>query len=40
MYLSTLIYCPLAYGSSLTQFYPPYMAQIFGFWVTCGVKMK
>jgi hypothetical protein len=29
----------LAYGSSLTQFYSPYLAQIFGFWVTCGVKM-
>jgi hypothetical protein len=39
MYLSTLIYCPLAYGSSLTQFYSPYLSQIFGFWVTCGVKM-
>jgi hypothetical protein len=35
--LSTLICCPLAYGSSLTQFYPPYLAQNFGFWVTCGV---
>jgi hypothetical protein len=31
--------CPLAYGSSVTQFYPPYLAQIFGFWVTCGVKI-
>ncbi len=30
-YLSTLIYCPLAYGSSLTQLYPPYFGQIFGF---------
>ncbi len=38
-YLSTLTYCPLAYGSSLTQFYSPYLAQILGFWVTCGVKM-
>ncbi len=38
-YLSTLICCPLAYGSSLTQFYPPYLAQILGFWVTCGVKI-
>jgi hypothetical protein len=37
--LSTLICCPLAYGSSLTQLYPPYLAQILGFWVTCGVKM-
>ena len=26
-------------SSSLTQFYPPYLAQILGFWVTCGVKM-
>ena len=33
--LSTL----MAYISSLTQFYPPYLAQILGFWVTCGVKM-
>jgi hypothetical protein len=24
---------------SLTQFYPTYLAQILGFWVTCGVKM-
>jgi hypothetical protein len=24
--------------SSLTQLIPPYMAQILGFWVTCGVK--
>ncbi len=23
----------------LTQLYPPYLAQILGFWVTCGVKM-
>ncbi len=38
-YLSTLICCPLAYGSSLTQFYPSYLAQILGFWVTCGVKI-
>ncbi len=36
---STLICCPLAYGSSLTQFYPPYLAHIFWFWVTCGVKI-
>jgi len=34
-----LVCCPLAYGSSLTQFYPPYLAQILGFRVTCGVKM-
>ncbi len=26
-------------SSSLTQLYPPYLAQILGFWVTCGVKM-
>ena len=38
--LSTLICCPLAYGSSLTQLYPPYLAQILGYVVTCGVKMK
>ncbi len=36
---STLICCPQAYGSSLTQLYSPYMAQIFGYVVTCGVKM-
>ncbi len=29
-YLSTLMCCPLAYSSSLTQFYPPYLAQILG----------
>jgi hypothetical protein len=22
-----------------TQLYPPYLAQILGLWVTCGVKM-
>jgi hypothetical protein len=38
-FLSTLICCPLAYDSSLTQIYPPYLAQILGFWVTCGVKV-
>ncbi len=38
-YLSTLICYPLAYGSSLTQFYPPYLAQFFGFWITCGVNI-
>ncbi len=37
--LSTLICYPLACSSSLTQFYPPYLAQMLGFWVTCGVKM-
>ena len=36
--LSTLICCPLAYSSSLTQFYPPYLDQILRFWVTCGVN--
>ena len=30
--LSTLICCPYAYGSSLTQLYPPYLAQIWGSW--------
>jgi hypothetical protein len=29
-----LIFCPLAYDRSLTQFY-----QILGYCVTCGVKM-
>ncbi len=37
--LSTLICCPLAYNSSLTQLYSQILAQILGFWVTCGVKM-
>ena len=37
--LSTLICCPSAYNISLTKFYSPYLAQILGFWVTCGVKM-
>jgi hypothetical protein len=38
--LSTLICCPLAYSSSLTQLYPSYLAQILRFFcVTCGVKM-
>ncbi len=27
------------HDKSLTQFYPPYLAQILGLWVTCGVKM-
>jgi hypothetical protein len=27
------------HSSSLTQFYPPFLAQILGLWVTCGVKM-
>jgi hypothetical protein len=29
--------CPWAYSISLTQLYPPYLAQILGLWVTCGV---
>ena len=37
--LSILICFPQAYGSSLTQFCPPYLVQILGFWVTCEVKM-
>ena len=37
--LSTLMCCPLAYSNSLKQLYPSYLAQIWGFWVTCGVKM-
>jgi hypothetical protein len=37
--MSTLICCPWAYSISLTQLYPPYLAQILGLWVTCGVKM-
>ena len=38
--LSTLICCQLAYISSLTQFYPHYLAQILRFlWVNCGGKM-
>ncbi len=37
--LSTLICCPYAYGSCFTHLYPPYIAQILGLWVTCGVKM-
>ena len=36
-----MICCPLAYNSShLTELYPSYLAQILGFWVTCGVKIK
>ncbi len=34
-----MICSPLAYNISLTQVYPPYLAQILGFLVTCGVKM-
>ncbi len=35
-----MIFCPHACNISLTQLYPPYfLIQIFGFWVTCGVKM-
>ncbi len=36
--LNTLICCPWAYGSSLKQLYPHYLAQNLGFWLTCGVK--
>ncbi len=36
--LSILICCPWAYGSSLKQLYPPYLAHTLWFWVTCGVK--
>ena len=40
MCLSTLIWCPWAYGSSLKKLYPQYLAQVFWFFqVTCGVKM-
>ncbi len=35
-----IICCPLAYSGNLTQFYPPYLAQILGFWVTCGCGVK
>ncbi len=38
-WLGTLICCPLVYGSSLTQLYPPYLALIVGYMVTCWVKM-
>ncbi len=37
--LSTLINCPKAYGSSLTQVYSPSLSQILVIWVTCGVNM-
>ncbi len=39
--LSTLICCPCPwpYSINLTQLYPPYLAQMLGFGVTCGVKM-
>ena len=37
--LSTLICCPSAYGRSLSQLYPPYLAQILRFCVTTGVNM-
>jgi hypothetical protein len=39
MCLSSLICWPWTYGSSLKQLYPPYLAQMMGLWVTCGVKM-
>ncbi len=35
----SLICYPWAYSISLTQLYPPYLEQILGLWVTCGVKM-
>ncbi len=34
-----MICYPWAYSISLTYLYPPYLAQILGFWVTCGVNM-
>ncbi len=36
-----MICCPWAYGSSLKlkQLYSHYLRHIWGFWVTCGVKM-
>ncbi len=37
--MSTLIWHPWAYSISFTQLYPPCLAQILGFWATCGVKM-
>ncbi len=37
---SVLICCPWAYGSSLKKILTlHYLAQILGFWLTCGVKM-
>jgi hypothetical protein len=29
----------VAYSIILTHLCPPYLAQILGFWVTCGVKI-
>ncbi len=37
--LSASICCLWAYGSSLKQLYPCYLAQILEFCLTCGVKM-
>ncbi len=37
--LSASICCLWAYGSSLKQLYPHYLAQNLGFWLTWGVKM-
>ena len=37
--LSTLICCPYAYGSSLTQLLPPHLAQILVIRFTCRVEM-
>ena len=31
--------CPWAYGSSLKQLHPHYLAHILGFWVACVVNM-
>ena len=39
LFLSTLIFCLVAYVSSITQLYPHCLAQILWFCVTCGVKM-
>jgi hypothetical protein len=37
--LSALIWCEKAYSCSLMKFYPPYLAKILGFWVTCQAEM-
>ena len=39
MWLSILMCYPWAYSITLTQLYPPYLAQILGFWVTYAVEM-
>ncbi len=38
-WLSILICYPWACSIIFTQLYPPYLAQILGLWVTCGVKI-